>query len=109
MNYFTKEQIKQLKDADVIKHFNTVLDSEYKRGTTDIQNNLVADLYDEVTGGKISRSFGCKSCVFNLYRNAGELYRKSVEFQKKESMKVAREAKANKIKMKENNGTDGES
>lgn len=104
--YFSKEQIKQLKDADVIKHFNTVLDSEYKRGTTDIQNNLVADLYDEVTGGKISRSFGCKSCVYNLYRNAGELYRKSVEFQKKESMRIAREAKENKKNKINENGTE---
>lgn len=96
MKYFNKEQIKQLKDADVIRHFDTVLDSDYKRGTTDAQNQLVADLYDEVTGGKVSRSFGCKSCVFNLYRNAGTLYRQSLDFQKKENMRIAREAKQNK-------------
>lgn len=104
MKYFNKEQIKQLKDADVIKHFDTVLDSDYKRGTTSEQNNMVADIYDAATGGKVSRNFGCKSCIYNLYRNAGKLYRQSVEFQKKESMRIAREAKANKTKMKEENG-----
>lgn len=100
MKYFTPEQIKQLKELDVIQHFNTVLDSEYKRGTTSLQDNGVADIYDEATGGKVSRHFNCKTCVYNLYRNAGNLYRQSLDYIKKESMKKARDAK-NKKKDKE--------
>ena len=94
--YYTNEQIKKLKELDVIQHFNTVLDSEFKRGTTSLQDNAVADIYDEATGGKVSRTFSCKSCVYNLYRNAGKLYRQSLDFQKKENMRKAREAKQNK-------------
>lgn len=84
MNLYTKEQIAELKKLDVIQHFQTALDSDYKRGTSSIQDNKVADIYDAATGGKVSRNFSCKSCVFNLYRKAGELYRETLEFMKKE-------------------------
>ena len=84
MNLYTKEQIAELKKLDVIQHFQTALDSDYKRGTSSIQDNKVADIYDAATGGKVSRNFSCKSCVFNLYRKAGELYRTTLEFMKKE-------------------------
>lgn len=108
--YYTNEQIKTLKKIDVIKHFDTVLDSQFKRGTTSEQDNTVADIYDAATGGKVSRTFACKSCVYNLYRNAGELYRKSIEFQKKENMRKAREAKEakknNENKVDKENGTE---
>lgn len=84
MNLYTKEQIAELKKLDVIQHFTTALDSDYKRGTSSVQDNKVADIYDAATGGKVSRNFSCKSCVFNLYRKAGELYRTTLEFMKKE-------------------------
>lgn len=84
MNLYTKEQIAELKKLDVIQHFKTALDSDYKRGTSSIQDNKVADIYDAATGGKVSRNFSCKSCVFNLYRKAGELYRETLEWMKKE-------------------------
>ena len=44
MNLYTKEQIAELKKLDVIQHFKTVLDSDYKRGTSSIQDNKVADI-----------------------------------------------------------------
>lgn len=84
MNLYSKEQIAELKKLDVIQHFKTVLDSDYKRGTSSIQDNKVADIYDAATGGKVSRNFSCKSCVFNLYRKAGELYNETLEWMKKE-------------------------
>ena len=84
MNLYSKEQIAELKKLDVIQHFKTVLDSDYKRGTSSIQDNKVADIYDAATGGKVSRNFSCKSCVFNLYRKAGELYRETLEWMKKD-------------------------
>ena len=84
MNLYTKEQIAELKKLDVIQHFTTALDSDYKRGTSSIQDNKVADIYDAATGGKVSRNISCKSCIFNLYKKAGELYRETFEFMKKE-------------------------
>ena len=103
MNLYSKEQIAELKKLDVIQHFKTVLDSDYKRGTSSIQDNKVADIYDAATGGKVSRNFSCKSCVFNLYRKAGELYRETLEFMKKENIRKAREAKELKKVDNENN------
>ena len=91
--YYTQEQIKTLKDLDVIKHFNTVLDSDYKRATSSEQDNTVADIYDAVTGGKVSRTFACKSCVYNLYRDAGRIYRNTLAHIQCENLKKAREAK----------------
>ena len=101
MSLYTKEQIAELKKLDVIQHFTTALDSDYKRGTSSIQDNKVADIYDAATGGKVSRNFSCKSCVFNLYRKAGELYRETLEFMKKE-----KELKKKKVDNKNNNESD---
>lgn len=107
MNLYSKEQIAELKKLDVIQHFKTALDSDYKRGTSSIQDNKVADIYDAATGGKVSRNFSCKSCVFNLYRKAGELYNATLEFMKKENLKKAREAKANKQKVDNKENGEG--
>lgn len=101
MNLYTKEQIAELKKLDVIQHFTTALDSDYKRGTSSVQDNKVADIYDAATGGKVSRNFSCKSCVFNLYRKAGELYRTTLEFMKKK-----KELKKKKVDNKNNNKSD---
>ena len=101
MNLYTKEQIAELKKLDVIQHFTTALDSDYKRGTSSIQDNKVADIYDAATGGKVSRNFSCKSCVFNLYRKAGELYRETLEFMKKE-----KRIKEKKVDNENNNKSD---
>ena len=101
MSLYTKEQIAELKKLDVIQHFTTALDSDYKRGTSSVQDNKVADIYDAATGGKVSRNFSCKSCVFNLYRKAGELYRETLEFMKKE-----KELKKKKVNNENNNKSD---
>ena len=101
MNLYSKEQIAELKKLDVIQHFTTALDSDYKRGTSSVQDNKVADIYDAATGGKVSRNFSCKSCVFNLYRKAGELYRETLEFMKKE-----KELKKKKVNNENNNKSD---
>lgn len=102
MKYYTKEQIKELKELNVIQHFDTVLDSQFKRGTTTRQDNAVADIYDEATGIKISRNYSCKSCIYNLYRDAGNLYRESVKFWQNESLKKARMQKEINKKQKTN-------
>ena len=109
MTYYTKEQLKQIEELGVVQHFNSVLDSDYKRGTTAKQNETLADIYDAATGGKVSRHFGCKTCIMNLYRNAGLLYRKTLEYNKQkqaEQLKKAREAKKNNTKTEEEDGTE---
>ena len=96
MGFYTKEQMKQLEDLGAVQHFNSVLDSQYKRGTSNDLDNKVADIYDAATGGKVQRTFACKTCVMNLYRNAGQLYRKTLQYFKQkqaEQLKKAREAK----------------
>lgn len=105
--YYSKEEIKKLKELNVIQHFDTVLDSQFKRGTFTTTDNAVADIYEEATGTKVSRQFSCKSCVFNLYKQAGELYRESEKFWKEEILKKAREAK--QLKDKENKEKDKQS
>ena len=93
---FTEEQIKQLEKLDVIRHFNTVLDSEFKRGTFRTTDEHLADIYEKATNTKVNRNFNCKNCVYNLYRNAGLLYRQSLEYIKKSKMEKVRQAKQNK-------------
>ena len=61
-----------------------------------------ADIYEEATGIKLQRNFNCKSCVFNLYKNAGILFRQSELYYKQENMRKAREKKNNKIKDNKN-------
>ena len=93
MNVYTKEQLKELKELDVIKHFDTVLNSDYKRGTIRTVDEKVADIYENATNTKVLRNFTCKSCVFNLYKLAGLLYRTSVKYYQDENLKKARETK----------------
>lgn len=101
MKYFSKEQINELKALDVIKHFDTAIDSNYKRGTTRDIIVRVADIYDEATGNKVTRNFNCGSCVLNLFKTAGKLYRESVLYHKQEQMRKAREAKKKKDEEKQ--------
>ena len=105
--YYTQEQLKTLKDIGAVQHFNTVLDSDYMRSASLDMCTVVADIYDEVTGGKVSRNFGCKSCVYNLYRDAGRIYRNTLAHIQSENLKKAREAKKQnkEVKNKEKDGS----
>ena len=104
--YYTKNQMEELKNLNVIQHFNTVLNSEYKRGTYKETDNKLADIYEAATGKKVARNFNCKLCVYNLYRDAGKLYRETEKYYKYENLRKAREAKQlkqlNNNKEKEN-------
>lgn len=106
-NYYTKEQIKKLKDLGVEYYFNTVVDCQYKRGTTKEQDQTVLDIYTTTTGDNTPRNLGCKSCVYSLYLAAGKLYRESIKYHQQEQMRIAREAKKNKEqKTDKENGTE---
>lgn len=101
---FTKEQINKLKELDVIQHFETIRNSNFKRGTFKSTDSQVADLLENATGKKVSRNFSCKMCVYNLYLEAGTLYFESVKYLKQENLKKARETKKqNKINSQNGN------
>ena len=75
---FTKEQIAKLKDFE--RDFHTVLDLKYKRNNTRTDLNVMADIYEECTGIKLNRDYGCPNCQYTLVGKVGELYRKSVAY-----------------------------
>lgn len=86
MEYFNKEQIERLKPAE--QHFTTVVYRQYKLATTSVMNNMVADTYEECTGKTLKRNFSCTRCCYNVYKEVGTLYFKSIEHineQKKEN------------------------
>ena len=75
--YFTQEQLAALKPAE--EYFNTVVNSHYKRASYKELNDLVADLYEEVTGEKLARNWSCGTCVITAFEKAGKLYYESLE------------------------------
>jgi len=78
---FTKEELEQLKDAEI--HFRTTINSQYKRATGSKLDTLVADLYDAATGGKIVRNFTCGICSYNMYLEIGRKYFADKEYYEK--------------------------
>ena len=80
--FFTKEQIAKLKEFE--RDFHTVLDLKYKRNNTRTDLNVMADIYEECTGVKISRQYSCPQCQFTLVCRVGELYYASVDYWNKQ-------------------------
>ena len=82
---YSKEQIKELEQiGQTIKHFATVTQSGFKRGSLSSEDNAVADIYEAATGKKVERQFGCKACCYNFYKRAAELYYESKKFYEEE-------------------------
>ena len=82
---YSKEQIKELeKIGQTVKHFATVTQSGFKRGSLIKEDNAVADIYEKATNTKVERNFGCKSCNYNFYKKAAELYYQSKKFYEEE-------------------------
>lgn len=75
---FTKEQIAKLKEFE--RDFHTVLDLKYKRNNTRTDLNVMADIYEECTGIKLNRDYGCPNCQYTLVGKVGQLYRKSIAY-----------------------------
>lgn len=82
---FTKEQIQVLKEFE--HDFHTVLDLKYKRNNTRADLNTMANVYEECTGLKLNRDYGCPNCQYTLVAKVGELYRKSVAYWTEEDAK----------------------
>ena len=83
---FTKEQIAKLKEFE--HDFHTVLDLKYKRNNTRTDLNVMADIYEECTGIKLNRDYGCPNCQYTLVGKVGQLYRKSVAYWAEEDAKM---------------------
>lgn len=95
--YFNSKQIKKLKAAE--PYFTTVVKSQYKRATTIAMNDMVADMYDSVSGKQpISRNYSCNTCVYNLYLACGRLYFESIE---QVENKIEPEQESNKLDKKD--------
>ena len=95
--HYTKEQLKTLEDLNVVQNFMTATVSDYKRGTLRKQDEAVADIYEQATGIKVNRNFGCSVCCFRLYRDAGTLYYSSKTYwENADRMQKARDAKKKK-------------
>lgn len=86
---FTKEQISKLKEFE--RDFHTVLELKYKRNNTRADLNVMADIYEECTGIKLNRDYGCPNCQYTLVGKVGELYRKSVAYWAEEDEKAEAE------------------
>ena len=89
---FTKEQLGKLKEFE--RDFHTVLDLKYKRNNSSADLNTMADIYEETTGVKLNRDYGCPNCQYTLVGKVGQLYRKSVAYWAEEAQK--------EVKMQEN-------
>lgn len=90
---FSKQDIKELKDMGAVEHFDTILNSDFKRGTPHAMNVRVAELLDAARGQVINRNLSCRSCVYELYKQAGRLYYESLAHIQKENLEKARAAK----------------
>lgn len=86
---FTKEQIAKLKEFE--HDFHTVLELKYKRNNTRTDLNVMADIYEECTGIKLNRDYGCPNCQYTLVGKVGQLYRKSVAYWAEEDAKAETE------------------
>ena len=73
---FNGGELKKLKKVE--GHFYTSVNLQYKNNTSREENDMVADLYERVTGEKVSRNWACPRCVYDLFRKAGLIYYKSV-------------------------------
>lgn len=93
---FSKEEIKELKTLGAVEHFDTILNSQYKRWTPHPMNVRVAELLDAARGQVVNRNLSCKSCVYELYKQAGRLYYDSLAEIQKENLEKARAAKKSK-------------
>ena len=82
---FTKEQIAKLKEFE--RDFHTDIDLKYKRNNSRTDLNVMADIYEECTGIKLNRDYGCPNCQYTLVGKVGQLYRKSVAYWAEEAKK----------------------
>lgn len=97
--YFTKEQLKRLAVAE--QNFYTAVKENYKRGTMQTINNLVADEYEKTTGEKLNRNWNCGACCLNNFKTVGRLYFESKEYWKEQEKNIVQTETEPALKTKE--------
>lgn len=78
MRYFTQEEIDKLKFMET--HFWTVVNGKYKIATPVKDNEYVVQVYEEATGEKLYKNWGCNKCVYNIFNKIGKLYFDSIKY-----------------------------
>jgi len=69
---FSKEQLDKLYDAEI--HFKTATTQGYLKNCPRWLVDKVADVYEEATGSKVNRNWGCSVCVLNFMILVGKMY-----------------------------------
>lgn len=68
----TKEHFERLKEVE--QYLYTCMKAGYKRNTTRKENDIVFDIYDELTGRKNNRNYSCAKCVFDAFSWVAKRY-----------------------------------
>lgn len=89
MRRFTEEEIKTLSKWE--KHFRTAVLSNYKRATVRADDAKISEIYENATGEKINKNFGCGICSLNFYKKVGNKYFEDKSFYEQEEEKAGDE------------------
>lgn len=82
MRRFTEEEIKTLSKWE--KHFRTAVFSNYKRATVRADDAKISEIYENATGEKTNKNFGCGICSLNFYKKVGNKYFEDKSFYEEE-------------------------
>lgn len=78
-NLFSKTEIKELGKLADYELRSSYLHM-WKRATSISTNEKIADIYEKRTNKKLDRNWSCATCTYNVYRQVGELYLRSISF-----------------------------
>ena len=81
MKYFNEKQLKKLEP--IVQYLITVERAQFKKATTPGENEIAAEVWEEYSGEKQQRSWGCSNCVYNLFKKVAQIYFLSMNNQKK--------------------------
>lgn len=76
---FNKEQLTALYDAEI--HFKSATTQGIVKNCPRWLVDKVADIYEDATGSKVNRNWGCSVCVFNFLCLVGKIYFKDLQTQ----------------------------
>lgn len=79
---FNKKQIKKL---DAVRQLLFAASKmQYTKASTSKQRDLCADMLEEI-GISVRRDYNCSRCVYNLFKQCGDIYFRSVDLIAEES------------------------
>lgn len=72
MKYFNEKQLKKLEP--ITQYLITVERAQFKKATTPGENEIAAEVWEEYSGEKTQKSWGCANCVYNLFKKVAQVY-----------------------------------